>query len=95
MDKAFEILSSRGSLHSNIFRRALSEEDKAESFAFIYEFIPYSKGLQLMLNHEKKRVFDSINFTPVLGFVPDFTNLRLMYQEYVENGTMKEICTYA
>lgn len=95
MDKAFNILNSRGSRHSNIFKCALSEKNRHEIFAFIDAFIPYLKTLQLKFKNTKKRVLETISYTPVLGFIIDFTNLRLMYQEYVENGAMKEISTYA
>lgn len=94
MDKAWDILNSRGSRHSNIFKRALSKGNEAKIFAFIDTFIPFIKGLQININNTKKKVLDTRNFSPILGFIMDFTNLKLMYQEYVEHGAMKEISTY-
>lgn len=98
MDKLFDILNSRNTRHSNIYKRALNFVSKREIFEFMKECIPRFESLKIDKIQKKKgkkgkkgkevvtkvNVLKTINATPVLGFLMNLTNIPLMYARYCE-----------
>lgn len=103
MDKSFDILNSIDPRHSNLYKRALNENNESEVFAFIERAKHYFKNLRM--KQEKKKgghsskvyVLKTANKTPVLGFLINFHNLPRMYDDYVKNNAagIKCLRTYA
>lgn len=97
MDKIFDILNSRDSRHTNLYKRPLSFVNKREIFEFIEESIISLKGLKMNRTRKVKNVektvkvsvLQTINKTPVLGFIVNLTNIPLMYAQYIENDCYK------
>lgn len=104
MDKLFDIFNTRSNRNENIYKRALSEENKRIIFDFLENCIAYFKSLKMMVTRKRKRgnfeekvnVLKSINNTPIIGFLMDMVNLRAFYEEYVEDAAvLKDIKTYS
>lgn len=102
MDKLFNVLNSKTKRHENIFKRALSSQNKDFIFDFAEKTIEYLKSLKKIVIKKvnggdvKRRmpVLKTINKTPVLGFIMNLTNLRLFYEMFVEtNKTLDEVYT--
>lgn len=95
MNRLFDIFNSMGLHNSDIFKNALSEKNKQQIFTFAEDCKKYLKNLKTLRNGKKVNVFNTINFTPILGFFMDLTNLPLIYAQYVENEkSTKCIYTY-
>lgn len=94
MNKLFDIFNSRGSRNQNLYKRALSSENKDEVFAFLDKCKQHLMSLKIRRKKKKVPVYKTINFTPILGFVMGLTNLKLMYAELVESGSMSKLSTY-
>lgn len=92
IDKGFDILNSRDTRHSNIYKRPLNFENKREIFEFIEDSIVKLKELKMNQIRKckgiertvKTNVLKTINKTPVVGFLVNFTNIPLMYARFVE-----------
>lgn len=81
MNKTFDILNSLNPRHSNQYKRALNAENQCEIFEFIERTIPYLKSLKM--NQSKVHVLETVNKTPVLGFLMNLYNLPRIYNTYV------------
>lgn len=91
----FDILNSRD---RNIFKRPLNHDNQHETYEFIEQSKLYLKGLKMnqvrrsegIQRIAKINVLNTINKTPIVGFLVNLTNIPLMYKRYVEgdeNGT--------
>lgn len=105
IDKIFDVLNSRDTRHSNVYKRPLNFENKREIFEFIEESIAILKCLKMNQTRKVKgvektvkvNVLQTINKTPILGFIVDLTNIPLIYAQYIENDDFKmsNLRTYA
>lgn len=92
MDTIFDIMNSRDTRHSNIFKRPLNSENKRQIFEFIEQSKVSLKALKMNQIRKRKgiertvkiNVMETINKTPVMGFLINLTNIPLMYAHYVE-----------
>lgn len=97
IDRAFDVMNSRDTRQSNIFKRPLNPENKRRIFEFIEQTIVKLKSLKMKQSRKQKgvtkiakvNVLNTINKTPVLGFLVNFTNIPLMYAHYVEGDDKK------
>lgn len=104
MDTIFNILNARNKRSANIFKCPLNNQNKRIIYHFIDECISYLKSLKIMVKRKRNNcetkiqmnVLETVNKTPVLGFIMDLTNLRLFYEECVEQEKLKnKIITYS
>lgn len=110
VDRLFDILNTRDTRQSNVYKQPLYFANKRQIFEFIEESKAFLRNLQMFRvrqrNNVKKKVklnvLDTLCKTPVLGFLANLTNLPLMYAEFVEedenNPSLKKMThfrTYA
>lgn len=110
IDKVFDILNSRNTRHTNVYKRPLSFENRREIFEFLAECIPRFESLKIDRIRklkgkeviERANVLDTINLTPVLGFLMNLVNIPLIYSQYCEEDEndpsvipMKYLRTYS
>lgn len=93
-DRMFDILNSRDTRHSNMYKQPLNPENKTAIFEFIERSKISLKGLKMNVvrkrkgveKTEKVNVLKTINRTPIVGFLANLTNVPLMYAQYVERS---------
>lgn len=109
-DTLFDIMNSRDTRHSNIYKRPLNPENKTVVIEFIERTKISLKALKMnrvrkvngVEKTEKVSVLETINKTPIVGFLANLSNIPLMYAQYVERDenesqsqNMKHFRTYA
>lgn len=103
MDKIFNIFNSRFQTNQNIFKAALSKNNKGEVFSFLDECSSYFESLKIFKTVTQKgyqkevktQIINTRNKTAFIGFLIDIRSLKLMYMEYVEQHSLiKRISTY-
>lgn len=102
MDICFNIFNSKRATHTNIFKSALSSNNKRVVFDFLTNFIEYLKNLKVMeefvvktKSKQVKKTKKTKKMVPVLksrfkcgirGFIINAHSLMAMYIEYVEEN---------
>lgn len=108
MDKLFDIFNSKNSKPTNVFKRALTAENKRIIFDCLRENIKFFKSLKIEEEYfEKEDIEDAhpkSKLVPLLktrsycgfrGLVVDMMSLMEMYTEYIEqNHVLSSIATY-
>lgn len=99
-DKLFDVFNTKynDKNEPNVFKRALSPNNRVAVFALFEEAIEYIENLQIIDQeeiNEKIPIIDSRSFTGFRGFINNMHVLRLIYQEYIENNQLLDfIPTY-
>lgn len=74
------------------FKRPISKESSEMIFALFEKTRIYIEGLKL--KKDGKCILETNVQTAFVGFLQNMTNFKLIYEKYVENGVLNEICTY-
>lgn len=103
MDDLFNVFNSRTKRNENIYKCALSAQNKDLVFQFIDKCANYLKNLKMEVTRKRKNrevteivpVYSTINKTPIIGFLMDMHNLKLLYAEYIADSSLLcELHTY-
>lgn len=93
-DKLFDVFNTKynNKNEQNIFKRALSPENRVMVFALFEEAIDYIEHLQIIIeSNEKRSIIHTKSFTGFTGFINNMRVIKLIYQDFVENNQLLDI----